>query len=99
MFIAILDVRTEPSDRDAARRQLVSEQPIVRAMPDCVDFRVFESLEDTGRLTVLHEWTDAAAFANYAASEAFSRSGAVIRPLLVEPPVSRRFHAELAALV
>jgi len=99
MFIAIVDLRTHPNDRAAARDRLVAEQPAVRAMPGCVDFRVYESLEDAGRLTVLHEWDDEASFATYTASSEFERSGQVIRPLVVEPSVSRRFRADIAETV
>lgn len=99
MFIAILDLCADPHDRAATRAQLVSEQAAIRAMAGCIDFRVFESLEDDRRLTVLHEWRDDASFSAYLASDGFARSGDVVRPLLTEPPVSRRFHAELAELV
>ena len=99
MFIAILDICTNPDDRANALAQLMGEQPEVRAMPGCIGFRVFASSEDDRRLTVLHEWTDQASFATYTASDAFTRSGEVIFPLLVEPPVSRRFSAELVETV
>jgi quinol monooxygenase YgiN len=99
MFIAIVDFRTAPSDRPVARAQLDLERPAVLTMPGCVDFRVFDSGEDPGGLTVLHEWTDEASFAGYLRSDEFAQSGEVIRPLMTEPPVSRRFHAELAELV
>ena len=41
----------------------------------------------------------AASFAAYLSSEAFARSGAVLRPLLTAPPVSRRFRASLLETV
>ena len=47
----------------------------------------------------MHEWTDQSAFAAYLASEAFARSNAVLRPLITEGPLSRRFRAELVESV
>lgn len=99
MFIAILDLRTTAADRPAVRVQLESERPEVRALPGCVDMRVFDATDDAERLTVLHEWDDEAAFVAYIDSEMFSRSGEVIRPLLTDAPISRRFRAELVETV
>ena len=50
-------------------------------------------------MTVIHEWEDETSFAGYLSSEAFARSGAVLRPLMTVPPVSRRFHAALLETV
>ena len=99
MFIAILDLCFAPGDRSAARDQLLAERPTVRAMPGCIDFRVLEAHDDDRRLTVLHEWEDRPSFDLYTGSDAFARLGDVILPLVTEPPVSRRFHAELADVV
>lgn len=98
-FIAILDLTTAPDDLAAAMSQLESERPTVRAMPGCIAFRVYASKEHDADLTVVHEWTDEAAFARYLESDAFARSGAVLRPLLTAAPVSRRFRVELIETV
>jgi quinol monooxygenase YgiN len=94
-FIAILDVSVSAADRPAAIDHLRGEQPIIRAMPGCVDFRLFPSLDRDTDITVLHEWTDRAAFDGYLASDAFARSGAVLRPLMTGTASSRRFHVDL----
>jgi len=99
MFIAIVDVYTDPRDRAEALAQLAGERPAVRAMPGCLDFRVFASRDDERQVAIVHEWVDEASFARYIASAEFARSGEVIRPLLVAPPVSRRFQAELVETV
>lgn len=93
--ITILDLRTAPDDRPTAVAQLEAERPIVRAMPGCIDFRVYRSTEHDTDVTVVHEWTDEASFAAYLDSDAFARSGVVLRPLLATPPVSRRFRVDL----
>ncbi|GAB4051202.1 putative quinol monooxygenase [Catellatospora paridis] len=99
MLIAILDFRTAAADRDAALAQLDGESAGVRAMAGNVAFRVYASRADESTITVVHEWADEESFARYLASEAFARSGEVIRPMMTAPPVSRRFHAELLETV
>lgn len=94
-FIAILDFSTTAADRPAAIAQLEAEHPVVRAMSGCIDFRAFADRQDDTRITVLHEWVNREAFDEYLSSDAFARSGAVLRPLMVGAPSSRRFHVEL----
>ena len=99
MFIAILDFATGPVDRARALAQLESERPLVRSMPGHLAFRVYASREDDRTVTVVHEWADQTRFAAYLASDAFARSNAVLRPLVTDGPVSRRFRAELVESV
>jgi quinol monooxygenase YgiN len=95
MLIAVLDLRTAPTNRPAALAQLDAERDEIRAMPGNLDFRVYADRADDGGVTVIHEWVDEPSFSSYLASEAFDRSGAVLRPLMAAPPRSRRFRAEL----
>lgn len=99
MLIAVLDLHTNPSDRALALAQLDGERDEIRAMSGNLDFRVYAARDDQEAVTVLHEWADESSFAAYLSSEAFARSGAVIRPLLNRPPVSRRFRAALLETV
>lgn len=99
MFIAILDFGTSATDRPRALHQLEGERPLVRSMPGNLAFRVYESREDECTVTVVHEWSDESPFVAYLASDAFSRSNAILRPLVTEGPVSRRFRAELVEVV
>ena len=99
MFIAILDFGTAAADRPCALAQLEAERPLVRLMPGNLAFRVFESREDGCSVTVVHEWSDQSSFVDYLASDAFARSNAILRPLITEGPVSRRFRAELVESV
>ncbi|MGO1050999.1 putative quinol monooxygenase [Crossiella sp. CA198] len=94
MVIATVDFSTAPADRVAALAQFDAERDRVRAMPGNRDFRIFASREDDGQITVLHEWVDVESFRGYLASESFASFGAVVRPLTVGAPVSRRFLAE-----
>jgi quinol monooxygenase YgiN len=99
MFIAVLDLRTSAADRAAALTQLDGEREEIRAMPGNLDFRVYADRHDDEAVAVIHEWVDEPSFAAYASSDAFSRSGAVLGPLVTSPPVSRRFHADLLETV
>lgn len=95
MLIAILDFRTTAADRASALAQLDRERAEIRAMPGNLDFRVYAARDDEQAVAVIHEWADEPSFAAYLSSAAFSRSGAVLRPLMTAPPVSRRFRADL----
>ena len=99
MLIAVLDLRTSAADRAAALAQLDDEREEIRAMPGSLDFRVYAARDNDQDVTVIHEWADEASFAAYLSSESFARSGAVLRPLMSVPPVSRRFHASLLETV
>lgn len=98
-FIAILDLAVDPAHRTTALAQLRRERPSVIAMAGCVDFRTFASSENDSDITVLHEWVDQESFGSYLASEAFTRSGAVLRPLMITAPSSRRFRVEMVESV
>ena len=99
MLIALLDLRTSKADRPLALAQLDSEKDEIREMPGNLDFRVYAAREDEEGVVVIHEWADEASFADYLSSDAFARSGAVLRPLTTSPTVSRRFHATLLETV
>jgi quinol monooxygenase YgiN len=99
MFIAILDFHTAAADRPAALAQLDTERDQIRAMPGNLAFRVYADRDDDTAITVVHEWQDEVSFAPYLSSEAFTRSGAVLRPLMTRAPLSRRFHADLLETV
>src|SRR3546814_14977529 len=91
-FIAVLDFSVSASDRSMAVAHLEREGSTIRSMPGCVAFRVFPAQDTDTDVTVLHEWTDRAAFDGYLASDPFAPSGDILRPLMTAPPVSRRFH-------
>ncbi len=99
MFIAIVDFSTTPADRARALNQLDGERARIRSMSGNLAFRVHASREDDRTVTVVHEWADQDSFAAYLGSAAFARSNAVLRPMVTDGPVSRRFRAELVESV
>ena len=68
-------------------------------MPGCIAFRVFTDRHSDTGITVVHEWIDKESFDRYLTSAAFIRSGEILRPLMTEPPSSRRFLVESAETV
>ena len=99
MLIAVLDLHTPAGDRAAALAQLDGERDEIRAMTGNLDFRVYAARDDQELVVVIHEWVDEPSFAAYLASESFARSGAVLRPLMSEAPVSRGSDASLLETV
>jgi len=95
MFIAHVDFDVAPENRPHALAVLAMEVDEVRAMPGCRSFAPYADPARPGRVSVVHEWESAGAFAAYAASAAFARSGEDLRPLMTAPPSSRRFDATL----
>lgn len=94
-FIALLDLTTSSADRPDALAQLDRERPVVEVMSGCIGFRAFPNRDDDVGVTVIHEWVDRASFDAYLGSDAFARSGQILRPLLTAAPTSRRFVVEL----
>ena len=99
MLIAVLDLRTTKADRPVALAQLDSEKEEIRAMPGNLDFRVYAARDDEEAVVVIHEWADESSFGGYLSSDAFTRSGAVLGPMVTAAPVSRRFRAALLETV
>jgi quinol monooxygenase YgiN len=95
MLIAIVTFKTTPADRPAAIAALLAEAPIVRALSGCIRFQPLADPADDSQTAILHEWWDEASFAGYVASPGFTQVGEILRPLMTEPPVSRRFAATL----
>ena len=95
MLVALVDIRTDAPNRDAALRLLLQHAPDVRAMAGCQTFRPVADPTDAGLVTVIHEWASDAGFAGYLTSDSFAQLGATLRPLMAAPPSSRRYTATL----
>lgn len=99
MLIAIVEFTVKPDDRPAAMAALLSETSTVRAMPGCIAFRPFADPEHAGTCGLLHEWEREEQFGAYTASPGFAAIGQILRPMMIAPPISRRFRAELLETV
>ena len=70
---------------------------MVRAMAGCIAFLPFLDLTNDQDIGVMHEWERAEDFEAYLASDSFATIGKLLRPLMVAPPVSKRFDAKAIA--
>lgn len=95
MFIAHVFFAVTPADRAKALDVLLAELPIVRKMKGCISFVPFEDPSDPEKLGILHEWTTQQDFDAYVASAAFSSVGQTLRPMMIAPPLSKRFDATM----
>lgn len=95
MLIAHVRFRAIEEDRRKALDTLMAKAPAIRAMKGCLAFVPFLDPTDRQGLGVLHEWQSGEDFAAYSASPEFSETAWILRPLMTEAPVSRRFDARL----
>ncbi|HVZ30124.1 MAG TPA: antibiotic biosynthesis monooxygenase [Asticcacaulis sp.] len=99
MLIAHVTFRVAPDSLRIALDALMSEVPVVRRMKGCQAFIPFADPTVEGGLGLIHEWDSGEDFAAYVTSPGFAEVNARLRPLMTEPPVSRRFDARLAESV
>lgn len=95
MLIAHVRFRVAEHDRQKALDALTANADRTRVMKGCLAFVPFLDPIDGQGVGVLHEWQTGQDFAAYAASAGFAETSAVLRPLMTEPPISRRFDARL----
>ena len=95
MLVAHVRFRVAEHDRQKAFDALMANADRTRAMKGCLAFVPFLDPTDGQGIGVLHEWQTGQDFAAYAASAGFAETSAILRPLMTEPPISRRFDAQL----
>lgn len=95
MLIAHVNFSVSAESRPLAIDTLKSEVDVVCAMKGCIAFTPFIDPTNIHDVGVLHEWETADDFAAYAASDSFATIGQVLRPIMLKPPVSKRFDAVL----
>lgn len=93
MLIAHVSFTVFSDNRKSAIDALKQEIEAVRAMKGCVAFVPFTDPVNEQGVGVLHEWNTANDFAAYAASDSFANISKSLRPLMVSPPISKRFDA------
>ncbi len=93
MLIVTVDFATLPSDRPFALGTLLTEAPIVRALPGNLGYHVHLDPENAGGLRLTHHWNDAASFAAYRATAGFGAVGDILFPKMVGKPATAVFEA------
>ncbi len=83
------------ADSAKALETLVEEAKAVRAMAGCIAFIPFQDATDPTQIGILHEWQTGEDFTAYTSSQEFAQLGKILRPMMLKPPVSRRFTADL----
>ena len=94
MLIIIVDFAVTPADAPLAQTTLDAEAPIVRALAGNLGYSMWTHPHQTGSFRLMHEWSDAASFDAYRASDGFRSVGAVLFPLMTGTPSSRVFVAD-----
>ncbi|GAA6207687.1 hypothetical protein NBRC116601_09800 [Cognatishimia sp. WU-CL00825] len=96
MLIAHVIFSVAPENRTLAIKTLKHEVSVVRAMDGCIAFIPFLDATNQQNVGVLHEWASSDAFAAYIASDSFASIGETLRPIMISPPVSKRFDATVS---
>jgi len=97
MLVAHVTFDIKEEDCRKALDLLVSQSENVRSMSGCVKFVPFRDATNSQSIGVIHEWKSKADFAGYTNSEEFAELGKILKPMMLKPPVSDRFDAELIA--
>lgn len=95
MLIAHVTFSVSPENRILAIDALTQEVTAVRTMKGCRAFVPFLDPTNARDVGVLHEWDTAEDFAVYINSDVFKTMGEMLRPIMVSPPISKRFDATL----
>lgn len=93
MRIAHLFFTVAPTQRETALQALMAQAPAIRNMTGCLAFVPFLDPSEGGKLGVIHEWESPADFEAYIASDPFASLSRLLRPMMMGPPVSKRFDA------
>jgi quinol monooxygenase YgiN len=94
MRIAHVTFTVDKNDSQRALALLTTQAPTVRALPGCHAFIPFVDPMIEGGIGIVHEWNSAADFSAYLASPSYALFNAELRPLMINPPVGKRFEAE-----
>ena len=95
MMMALIDFEVLPTDRE---RILERVQPLLeeaRRMEGNCAYRASTDSENPAHIGLMHEWETLSHFRAYASSGLFERIGAILRPAMTRPPVSRRLQTHI----
>lgn len=92
MLIVTVDATVPAADQTDVIAFLNEKAETIRKLPGNLSFRTMSG-EAAGKVTVLQEWTDAAAFDGYRNHPVYGELNAGLGPKLIEPPAIRQFDA------
>lgn len=96
MFVARVVLQTNDQGIGPLVNQLSKETvEVPKAFAGCDRFDVAVHVTDPHRVVIVEEWVDRAAADVYLNSDYFAAAGSILRPLLVAPPESAYYDAEL----
>lgn len=96
MFIARVVLETDETGIGPLVRQLSKETvEVPKPFAGCDRFDVAIHVNDAHRVVIVEEWVDRSAADVYLGSDYFVAAGSILRPLLVSPPESAYYDAEL----
>ncbi|MEP6828294.1 MAG: antibiotic biosynthesis monooxygenase family protein [Aestuariivirga sp.] len=95
MLIAIVEFEVAKENRPAAVAQLLAEAASVRTMTGNISFCTYADPSNETSVLILHRWNSKEDFQNYVSSDAFRRSGEILRPMMTTAPQSQRYEARL----
>ena len=95
MLIAIVEFEVTKENRPTAIAQLLAEAASVHAMAGNASFCAYADPSNETSVLILHRWNSKEDFQNYLSSNAFTRSGEILRPLMTAVPQSQRYEARL----
>lgn len=96
MFVARVVLQTDENGIGPLVNQLSIETvEVPKLFAGCDRFDVAIHLTDPLRVVIIEEWVDRAAADIYLGSDYFAAAGLILRPLLVSPPESAYYDAEL----
>jgi quinol monooxygenase YgiN len=99
MFIAIVEFDVAKENRTSAITQLLAEVPVIRAMVGNIGIAPYADPSNETGILILHRWKTQEDFRAYLASDAFTRSGKILRPIMTTTPQSNRYEAKLIETV
>ncbi len=88
MKLVIVETVFDPDNLAAPMAMLLNEATAVRGMTGCRGYDLYSGMDDGRKIVVIQRWTSMEAFDTYRQSEAFSRLGRGLRPMMIAPPVT-----------
>ena len=97
MTTVLVTLKTDPAERPALAREVTRLAERARALPGNAGFSVLTDADDPTALVIAQDWQSNSEFEAYKAGPVFADLGALLRPALTAPPMTRQFGTEVMA--